>query len=279
MAGGQSITALAEAIVKDTAIVNDYFEKNGLPKPNFDENGPQTIRIPPSNPEVFQAHIRAIAATRELNVLLQGPTSPFRRIYANNDLIYHHVVTHFDIPKHVPAEGDISFEDLSKRCSVDLLNLKRVLRYAMTDWMFKETRPGYVGHTAASRALKDSQSFRDTIGGIGNESFMAGTKVVETIERYPGSQEPNECPWALANHATRPFFEELALRHPERSRAVANAMDTMSANVPLEPLFGLYDFNTLGNGKKATLVDIGGGYVMTIKCRLVLSGRLTNVNN
>ena len=172
-----NITELATGIAKDTEIVNRYFEENNLPKPSFAEDGPISIRIPPSHPEVFAAHTRVLAGTRELHELLQGPTAFLKRTFLTNDMLYHHFVYHFDVAKHVPTGGEISYEDLSTACGVDVLNLKRFLRYAMTDWCFKETRTGYVGHTAASRALMENHGFRASVGISVNEGFRASASV------------------------------------------------------------------------------------------------------
>lgn len=258
MAAPKSVTELANAIAKDTATVNEYFEKHNLPKPSFDENGPVHIRIPPTEPEAFMAHQRAVAATSELNILLQGPGTMFRRVFMINDLLYLHFVHRFDVASHVPVGGDISFEDLSRACGVDVLNLERFLRYAMTDHVFKETRTGFVSHTAASRALREDERIRDGTSMSLNEGFPAAANVVNAMERYPASQEPTESGWAVANSATKPMFEELALRHPKRAKAVANTMDSLAAAMPVDPLFEMLDLSSLGASAK--IIDIGGSH-------------------
>ena len=179
MAAAQSITDVANAIARDTKIVDEYFEKNNLPKPTFDENGPFQIRIPPTEPEAMAAQSRVVMATLQLNVLIQGPKAPFRRSFQVNDLLYLDFVHRFDIPSFVPVGGDISFEDLSHACGVDVGNVRRFVRYAMTDYTFRETRPGYVGHTAASRAMKEDAHLRDSIGMTVNEGFRAAARVSE----------------------------------------------------------------------------------------------------
>ena len=118
--------------------------------------------------------------------------------------------------------------------------------------------------------------------------------MVDALEKYPASEEPIESVslvltskhlykssrlslykgWGVANGASKPMFEELALRHPQRAKAAANTMDSLAASVSLSPLFEMFDFSSLGDS--ATMVDIGGSHgavsvgvverIPTIKC-------------
>ncbi|KAL9055574.1 MAG: hypothetical protein Q9162_003471 [Coniocarpon cinnabarinum] len=257
MASNKSIIDLANSIARDTALVDDYLTKNNIPKPSFHEDGPSLISIPPTAPDVLAAHVRALAATRELNILLQGPTLSLRTILPINDLLVLQFIYRFDVSTHVPIGGDISFADLAKATGVDEQMLARFLRYGFSNWLFTETRPGFVGHTAATRALKENQGLRDSLGLGVEEGIRGSFAVVDALERFGASEEPIECGWALANHATQPFFTELTLRHPKRSQAVAGAISALGASQPLEPILDAFDFSL--NNTIKTLVDVGGG--------------------
>lgn len=71
----------------------------------------------------------------------------------------------------------ISYEELSDRCGLNIVDLKRLLRLAMTRRVFCEPRPGYVGHSASSRLLAENKRVRDFSGIISEERFPASAKV------------------------------------------------------------------------------------------------------
>lgn len=75
----------------------------------------------------------------------------------------------------------ISYEELSDRCGLNVIDLKRLLRLAMTRRVFHEPRPGYVGHTASSRLLAENKRVRDFSGIICEERFPASAKVCSCL--------------------------------------------------------------------------------------------------
>lgn len=67
------IVELSTSIAKNTAIVDEFCKKTGIPTPSFDVNAPPTVNIPPNEAAVTEAKDNIIAATRELGQLMQGP--------------------------------------------------------------------------------------------------------------------------------------------------------------------------------------------------------------
>lgn len=55
-----------------------------------------------------------------------------------------HAVYAYDIPRHFPVDGSISFADLSKACGLEEDKLTRILRFVMGFHLFAETEPGKV---------------------------------------------------------------------------------------------------------------------------------------
>jgi hypothetical protein len=62
-------------------------------------------------------------------------------------------VSHWDIAKLVPLDGEISYVDLSKNSGLELTALRRLLRHAMTNGMFTEKTKDHVAHNSMSRIL------------------------------------------------------------------------------------------------------------------------------
>jgi hypothetical protein len=78
----------------------------------------------------------------------------------------------------VPIHGEISYEDLSAKCGLGVVNLRRILRFAMA-WnrCFTEPRKGFVAHSAASRVLVDNPMARSGLGFMFEECWQAFTHV------------------------------------------------------------------------------------------------------
>ena len=77
----------------------------------------------------------------------------------------------FDIAAKVPLRGDISFGRLAELCDLKELEVRRIIRFAIT-WhrCFCEPRNGYVAHPAASRTLIDDPLVKDGLGTMFDEA-------------------------------------------------------------------------------------------------------------
>lgn len=250
-----SLTKLAQSILQDAAALDEYIHTNNLPRPSFDVNGP--ARTPFTTKGSIHAQASLLANTHRLTHLAQGPAAVWMGTMngAAGDAMTAAAIYHFKISDHVPIEGETSFEEAAQKSGMALRDFEIIVRYAMTNFIFHEPRPGYIAHTAASRVLKENRLISSLMGMGTDELFPGLVKEIETLEKYPGSEEPTESGWALANNASVPMFEELADHHPKRAETMAFAIETLgtliSDSVALE-----YDWASLGT---ATIVDVGGG--------------------
>lgn len=91
----------------------------------------------------------------------------------------------WNIPKHVPLEGEISFGNLARRVGIDEPNLRRIVRYVIV-WhrIFRESQPGFVAHSAASRLLIDDAPTFDAFGVMFDETVPAYARVCENSHCY-----------------------------------------------------------------------------------------------
>ena len=62
-------------------------------------------------------------------------------------------ILRYNIHTLVPLGSRASFQELADKTGVPVKKLTRLLRHGITDHFFQETEPGYVKHTAASKAL------------------------------------------------------------------------------------------------------------------------------
>jgi hypothetical protein len=98
----------------------------------------------------------------------------------------------FNIATSFPIHEETSFADIAQTCHVNELDVRRILRHAMTKRIFSEPRKGVVAHTAASRLLAEDSQVADWVGANTDELWQAASQTVNAMVKYPGSQEPNQ---------------------------------------------------------------------------------------
>ncbi|KAF2163211.1 hypothetical protein M409DRAFT_68527 [Zasmidium cellare ATCC 36951] len=249
------IVELSTVIAEKTKVVDEYFKKNGLATPSFDLDGPTRIAIPPQEKEASDALTAVLSATRDLNQLLTGPTGVLMGT-SPNDCLSLQAVYRFKIAQALPVGEEWSFEDLSKKVGLNVIDLRRLVRHAMCNHIFREPRTDYVAHTATSKLLAESELMQNFVGITMEEKFRASGRVVDALQKYDGAHSPEQSGFSLAFDTPRGFYDEMEA-HPERGRRFASAMNTFASLIPLEPLFNAFDWASFG---KATVVDVGGAW-------------------
>ncbi|KUI71081.1 6-hydroxytryprostatin B O-methyltransferase [Cytospora mali] len=92
--------------------------------------------------------------------------------------------------------------------------------------IFYEPEPGMVAHTKESRILVDPVT-NDWLRVGTEEMWAASTKarypcgVVDALEKYPGSQEPNETGFTVANNTTESIYTVIG-SNPDRAAHVVH---------------------------------------------------------
>ncbi|OCK75619.1 O-methyltransferase [Lepidopterella palustris CBS 459.81] len=260
MASSSRLIELTSIIAIQTKKVDDYFAQNGLPGLSFDPNAPADFPVPNSNLEIQEARRKVVNATQELHDLMVGPRESIRWMaWSYNDNLSLHAVYHFNVAKAVPIDGEVSYTELAKATGVDENNLKRLIRHAMTNRIFKEPREGFVAHTAASRLLVDDPQMIDWVGLCSADFFPAAAHTVDAMVKYPGSQEPSEAGFTVAwRHEGTPMFMEIG-KNPARAKRFGGAMQSLTGGEGYEVdyLVDGYPWGDLGD---ATFVDIGGSF-------------------
>jgi len=116
--------------------------------------------------------------------------------YANtlkhDGLLSTQAIDRFNILSSFPTHEEASFEEISKTCGMNEIDVRRILRHAMTKRIFHEPRKGIVAHTAASKLLAEDLKMSDWVGTVTDELWQAASQTVNAMVKYPGSQEPNE---------------------------------------------------------------------------------------
>ncbi|KAF2140298.1 uncharacterized protein K452DRAFT_335379 [Aplosporella prunicola CBS 121167] len=259
MAPVARLSMLADLIARETRKIEDYFAANGLPGLSFDADAPLDFPVPSSNIDIHAARRTVIDATKELHGLMVGPSESLRWLaWSYNDNLSLRAVYHFRIADAVPLEGETSFDHVAAAVSLDRVNVKRIVRHAMTNNLFCEPRPGYVAHTAMSRAMLEDPTLKDWVGLCSSDFFPAAARTVDAMEKWPGSQEPTHAGFAYAWNTDVPMFVEIG-KDPARAKRFGRAMASLTGGEGYEVdyLVNGYPWADLG---KATVVDVGGSH-------------------
>jgi len=101
-------------------------------------------------------------------------------------------ISQFNLVSTIPIHGEATFGEIAEKSGVNEGDVKRILRHAMTNRIFKEPSKGLVAHTAASRLIAEDTQMADWVGASTGELWQAAAQTVHAMLKYPGSQEPNE---------------------------------------------------------------------------------------
>ena len=96
----------------------------------------------------------------------------------------------YRIAEAFPVGSEASYTQISNACALSETQVRRIMRYTMTKYLFTEPTPGFVAHTAASKVLAESQSMRDWIGMVCEEMWPAAARTVEAMTKWAESEEP-----------------------------------------------------------------------------------------
>ncbi|GAW18771.1 hypothetical protein ANO14919_082530 [Xylariales sp. No.14919] len=237
------LAQLSATIVESLAILEKSLQEHGVPSPTFDEDAPDLL--PRDTVEVRDTIIDCAA---EIQDLLQGPL----------DLIYRHgsAISRLKIADMVPLGGQSTYAAVAKQTGLDERAVRQLLRQAMTMRIFREPEPGVLAHTQASRALLDPVA-NDWVALGTEEMWPAATKMVDALQKWPGSQEPRETAFALVNGLEQSIYQVLE-SDPGRALRFANSMKAymLMQEYNSSHVVNNYDWASLG---QVHLVDVGGG--------------------
>ena len=167
-------------------------------------------------------------------------------------------IQRFKMAQAIPVDGTATFAEVAKKCSLSEDRTRRLLRHAMTFYYFQEPAEGVVAHTAPSRVMVDIPPADQMLGFLGTEMFPGCLRIPDALEKWPMSEEPNECGWALANNTNLKAYDIIDTT-PWRAKQMADAMSFQQAGEMFSHKYLLesYDWQSISNG---LLVDIGGSY-------------------
>ncbi|KAI1444514.1 S-adenosyl-L-methionine-dependent methyltransferase [Annulohypoxylon stygium] len=254
------IVELATRIATNTTKVSNYLTENNIPQPSFDPETPLYGCVPKDAPEIEALRQSVLSDTAELRDLLLGPRE-YLLSFVNNSLLPQQAITRFGLAQKLPVGGETTFAEMAASSGLTENHVRKLVRFAVSQRIFSEPRPGVIVHSAASRLLAEDTGVHDFVATSSNELWPAASQTCNAMVQFPGSEEPTETGFSLANNTDKPMYEFLS-EYPERSRRFANMMrhSTQGRAFDLKYVADFYPWEQHNGG---TIVDVGGsqGYV------------------
>ncbi|KAI1078170.1 sterigmatocystin 8-O-methyltransferase [Whalleya microplaca] len=256
------IIQLAQTISTSVAKIDAALAANGFPSPSFDEDAP--VGYLPS--EISGAQDAVLDATAELQDLLLEPLHLIKKHSGSNNSVCLQAISRYGIANLVPLGGHISFAELAKQTGLEEQMITRLIRHAMTMRIFREPEPGRIVHTKASKFIASSHMNAWLRIGT-HQMWPAATKMLDALEKWPGSQEPNETGFSLSQNSAQSIYDFVGST-PERGSQFAEAMAIWASRPDYAPSHAVngYDWAALSDsvsasdpsGQRIRVVDVGG---------------------
>ncbi|KAI0470511.1 putative O-methyltransferase [Xylariaceae sp. FL0804] len=252
------ISHLSARIAANTARVDEYLVAHDLPQPSFALGGPSSSLIPSTEPEIAQARKNVIDDCRELRELMLGPREHLTS-YRHNELVSQQAIMRFRLAETFPVGGETTFAEMAAASGLAEWHVRKLLRFAMAQHIFCEPRPSVVAHTAASRLLVEDQGLYNWLRFSTDDLWHAAYHTGNAMARWPGSEEPNQTGYSLANDTDLDMFRFFT-QNPERERRFAAAMRFFTERPGLEPRHVVEGYPWDQIPEDGTVVDVGGSH-------------------
>ncbi|KAJ5280911.1 Sterigmatocystin 8-O-methyltransferase [Penicillium angulare] len=252
------IDSLATAIAASAQELRTLLAEHDLEEPSFSMNYPTSVKFPPA---LDEARNNLLHAACEIHDLLLDPADLLRSYAAHANLVSLHFIQQFNIANLVPISDGamITFAALAEQCRLPEGDVRRLLRHAMTIRVFAEPRPNEVVHTRASMLLRE-EGIHGWIGSTCENSWPGATRTIESLKRFPGSSDPTQSGFALANDNLA-LYSALA-QSPERAATFAASKRGYASGSSFGPAAFLEasrsSFQSLPQG--SLFVDVGGAH-------------------
>ncbi|KAI0535678.1 S-adenosyl-L-methionine-dependent methyltransferase [Xylaria digitata] len=247
---GSSVLSLAEDILEQAKAITHCYQANNVAVPTF----PLQSSDPPTTPEYQSLQNDLRTSIEDLQRLVEGPRKFLRSFAAQvYDLASFQIALDFEFFTIIPAEGEISFEELSNRAGLDLDRVSRLVRMLITFRFFEEKTPGFISHSSSSIVLLKDEELRCTVHYTLDELFKAAADSNVSLKSTPFEADNQHCPFKT-RHGLGIF--EWYNANPHNASRFAKAM--AGATRMDRHINELRDCFPWGN-LRGTVVDIGGG--------------------
>ncbi|KAK1749564.1 O-methyltransferase-domain-containing protein [Echria macrotheca] len=254
-----SLTGLAEEILKGATTLQEELSKHDLPQPSFVPDGRRNYHDVYLNPVAMDARARLIEAAQTMYTLALGPADALRTIATTERMRVNvlRTIHELGIADAVPANGDISIDDLAAKVGTHPIPLRRVLRLAYTMRVFQEPagKPDFVAHTPLSALIPAASPWLWLQLADVSQMQASGWQLPWALRNWP------RIPLNKSDAAERDFWTIIQQDEPEGrgmslfTSAMSSYIQMMHGSNSMQVLRG-FDWAGLGEG---VIVDVGGG--------------------
>ncbi|KAG6354068.1 hypothetical protein INS49_005039 [Diaporthe citri] len=200
---GRNLTELGEEVSRLTQKITQHLQDRGQATPSIHD-----ISSAGTEPVIDgESALKLAEAARELEALALGPRQTLGLVGLSvHDASSLGVIAEFDIASLVPIDGSATFAELSEATGLDEDRLTRILRYAMTNFIFREQPPGQVRHTALSAHLSRSPptvAFQHTLATVFNP---ANACLPTALRANPSTASLTQTAHNAARGTAEPFY-------------------------------------------------------------------------
>lgn len=167
-----------------------------------------------------------------------------------------HALARFKLASSFAPTETTTAAQLAETAGLDKADTERLVRHAIANRLFLEPSPGVIAHSAMSNSIATVPLLREWIEETCENMWSSGPRIVSAIEKWPGSEEPDQTAWNIAHHTSDNFFASLG-KDEEKAKRFADAMSFFQASPGLQTslLVDNYDWS-----RYKTLVDVGGSH-------------------
>ncbi|KAL4876761.1 S-adenosyl-L-methionine-dependent methyltransferase [Aspergillus karnatakaensis] len=251
-----SLITLARDVLRQATALSEELASSNASTPESSEPHNTDPEDGSESEELRRIRSRLITSAMKLQRLALGPTEHVRSLLnvAALDAGTMRAIVMLKIPQAVPFDSSISYEELARQANVDCDTLTRIIRYCITNGVFKEEPAGNVQHTEASAALAR--------GGIGQSApWRCEVSTLANVKLYEAIPAPGENPgqrgtaFNVAFDTTDTMYEYRMKSERLRGMfAALMASEFSGPRVGAEHVVSAFDWSMLDRG---VVVDVG----------------------
>ncbi|KAI0415687.1 S-adenosyl-L-methionine-dependent methyltransferase [Xylaria grammica] len=252
----RSLEQLSSIVSRNAAALSRKLEAQSISSPTVrDIHSPNLSNIDAT------AATELANAARELQALVQSPGEQLNLLSCSYyDTISVGILLEFNIPELVPLEGGISLSELAEKVGLLEDKLARIVRYAITNFVFHEPEPNYIKHTPLSAALARDPAIATFFRFSVTDIAPIAVALPRALLKWPQTESITECAFNAAFDTDEPFFAWLGRDATRQARfdqgmaGFSGAVVGRSSNVDI----AAYPWGT-ALPPNALVVDVGGG--------------------
>ena len=169
-----------------------------------------------------------------------------------------HGIYRYNIATSFGINEEATYPEIAQRCGMMVDDTRRLIRHAITNHIFRETCTGTIAHTALSKTIAENPLLHQWLGHACEEMWPAAPYLIPAMRTWPGSEEPTETGFNIANGTSDSYFKEV-YKSASRAERVAATMSYFHSGPGFETshIIQGFDWKSINDG---TVVDVGGSH-------------------